>query len=1457
MSKTLKRVLAIALSVFMMFSYCTVAFAGNSNDEEPIAAEFEVVYDENGNRIGFKTIRIGDKTFYDVFGGKNTADNLSLANFYKGVLSGKYDGISALDIWSHVADDVFRIGGPKFGYNYEYGNYDTWFSADRTNTSDEDNIANGDIELQQYFSGTSDYTSGPLEYHSVRGTGLQFVNSLSAAQDMMLDQITEICGEENDAEIFQSEVLKYCTPGGDGHDLLNNTTERPVLANVVTTQYDKAGLERYFSSFGMVYYDFKLVPIANENLEYITAADDYESVEDAFKNGAPGVSYVTSDNGETTMSYLQNPTANDASVNASTSTTTSYSVSNSFTKSDSFTFGRSDTLEVSGKLPALDFKVVSNVSLSTAISTAYSDSTSVSDSVTTSSSVNVNLPAYTEVAIKQTTSTTEQSVEYNCPVYVTYKVIIFGMNGEYRQGSGDGAWNDVDYDQGGICVGFGTDSTMGGVDAVENLSMRLEENSMGFEKAFGNVSGVYEDQLDGNDPELLSYIDWSSSSAVNDLEKWAEYATYNIPMSSLGGKMVVKSQSVNSEIAGILPLYDLKRIRFEDTSSYNLAIGGTLDLNAVTTVGLNEFDHEYYGFLPRMGTWHICDAEGNDITYEDGKGITLEPTPSTQIIVANEIGNYYVRFDIDENYYTKASDRSEFITNDDLEIKAILKLVVTDTGNNHECRPGAWVTYIPSNCLVEGERYKYCLTCSKRMAVEVIPKADHVPVEITEAPTCQSAGSTTVTCAVCRAVLSSSTTEKLEHTPGSWVTQAATCTSDGSKTRSCMNCSTVLESEVIPATGHNAQWLTKEEATCTKYGREENTCMSCNAVLETRRIEKESHIPGKWEIILPSSCTQSGLMQQCCATCGGSVGELVTIAPHDHQPGSWVTTIKPDCEQDGEKVQNCTVCKGTIATETIPALGHTDGVWVTVLEGTCEIEGVEHLLCTRCGHIIDERLTGTTDHSFTVWNSQDGSTHSRSCEDCGTVECDECDYVKTVIDPTCTEGGQTSYECSLCGDSYTDTATAALGHNWGEWTESQNGFEERVCLTCGETENQAIKEDFDLSFLKVIRGTAVMKTYKGENYIAIVMDEGRTMTGIYKDTTNGGTVEITDIYGTLQNRDSDYMAYQSQNSTNPVATMTITYANGTTDTFPVVFELFETEREISPDVIKNIRPIRGNVSVANDEKGDYILVEMLEGQSSVGVYKSTADGSATAVLEDVDGTFTEQEKLYIFYGSQNTANPEGRITITEADGTQATYRVVFKMYEMDPYADTAKGLRPVRGAVTFDDDGTIRIKMTAGQTSVGLYKTMANGATYEIVDANGKITNNPSSYMFYMTNNTANVTAKIIFTLPDGTTREQKIIFDMGLVDDPDPIDVLTAVRGTVSYNGDCIEVKATEGSTGVGINKDCLVKYTITDVNGEMTENDSRYYFYKSQNADGAEANINFLQSDGTYKTYKIRFVF
>ena len=467
-------------------------------------------------------------------------------------------------------------------------------------------------------------------------------------------------------------------------------------------------------------------------------------------------------------------------------------------------------------------------------------------------------------------------------------------------------------------------------------------------------------------------------------------------------------------------------------------------------------------------------------------------------------------------------------------------------------------------------------------------------------------------------------------------------------------------------------------------------------------------------------------------------------------------------------------------------------------------------------------------------------------------------YNAVVTAPDCENKGYTTFTCE-CGDAYIDDYVDVAGHAFGDWV-ADGSLLVKTCAACGKTEQKIADDNGVQSLLKLIRCSASLKTIGGEEYIALTLTPGKTAAGIYiAMNNNAGTVEITDINGNVQCLADRYVAYQSQNMSNPTAVITFNFADGTSFTYPVVFELYDMEMKIDFDPAKVIKPIRGKVSLASDGRGDYILVEMVEGQSSVGIYKASLDGSIVTFI-DAEGMYTEQEKLHIFYGSQNDFNPEGRVSIT-TDGVTKTYRILYKLYETDPYVNIGKGLRPIRGAVYTQADGTIRIKMTSGQTSVGLYKTTANGTTFVLKDENGKLTNNPSSLMFYSSNNVANITSTIVFTMPDGTEKEHKIIFDLGLEDDPDPIVYLEAVRGTVTcYNDgteDIVEVKADAGSTGVGIRKDCFVDYELIDIDGKVTENDSRYYFYKSQNPDGATGHISVLQKDGSYKTYTLKIVF
>ena len=78
------------------------------------------------------------------------------------------------------------------------------------------------------------------------------------------------------------------------------------------------------------------------------------------------------------------------------------------------------------------------------------------------------------------------------------------------------------------------------------------------------------------------------------------------------------------------------------------------------------------------------------------------------------------------------------------------------------------------------------------------------------------------------------------------------------------------------------------------------------------------------------------------------------------------------------------------------------------------------------------------------------------------VELTKCTHSYTAVTtaPTCTEGGYTTYTCTLCGSSYVSDETAPLGHGWGSWqyisapTCTNGGVEQRTCTRCGQQETR-------------------------------------------------------------------------------------------------------------------------------------------------------------------------------------------------------------------------------------------------------------------------------------------------------------------------------------------------------------------------------------------------------------------
>ena len=159
----------------------------------------------------------------------------------------------------------------------------------------------------------------------------------------------------------------------------------------------------------------------------------------------------------------------------------------------------------------------------------------------------------------------------------------------------------------------------------------------------------------------------------------------------------------------------------------------------------------------------------------------------------------------------------------------------------------------------------------------------------------------------------------------------------------------------------------------------------------------------------------------------------VKVAVCDHEYDKVVTD--PTCTEKGYTTYTCKKCGDSYTGDYTEPLGHEFGEWETVKEATEDEAGLEKRSCVRC----DEEETREIPRK----------PHEHA-------------YTETVTAPTCTEQGYTTHTCEKCGNSYVDTYTDALGHEFGEWetvqeaTETETGLAKRNCKRCKEEETRVI-----------------------------------------------------------------------------------------------------------------------------------------------------------------------------------------------------------------------------------------------------------------------------------------------------------------------------------------------------------------------------------------------------------------
>ena len=193
-----------------------------------------------------------------------------------------------------------------------------------------------------------------------------------------------------------------------------------------------------------------------------------------------------------------------------------------------------------------------------------------------------------------------------------------------------------------------------------------------------------------------------------------------------------------------------------------------------------------------------------------------------------------------------------------------------------------------------------------------------------------------------------------------------------------------------------------------------------------------AHVPVTVPAEAPD-CEKTGLTEGSrCGLCGIELVKQSVVPATGHKHEAVVTA--PTCEDKAYTTYTCH-CGDTYTGDEVAALGHNMGSWKTTKAATCTADGSKTRSCQRtgCDHRETEKIPATGH-----------------------------DHKSVITAPTCTEDGYTTHTCA-CGDSYTDSQVAALGHNMGKWqtikaaTCTADGSKKRVCQRTGCDHSETTK----------------------------------------------------------------------------------------------------------------------------------------------------------------------------------------------------------------------------------------------------------------------------------------------------------------------------------------------------------------------------------------------------------------
>ena len=385
-----------------------------------------------------------------------------------------------------------------------------------------------------------------------------------------------------------------------------------------------------------------------------------------------------------------------------------------------------------------------------------------------------------------------------------------------------------------------------------------------------------------------------------------------------------------------------------------------------------------------------------------------------------------------------------------------------------------------ATCTEEGEKKFTCSICGDEKTEKVSATGHrHTEIRNKKEATCKETGYSGDTwCKDCgKKILSGQTIAKTEN--HSWdagkVTTKATCTEEGEKTFTCSICGDE-KTEKVSATGHqHTEIRNKKEATCKETGYSGDTwCKDCGKkILSGQTIAKtENHSWDAGKVTTKATCTEEGEKTFTCSICGDEKTEKVSATGHQH------TEIRnkkeATCKEEGYSGDTwCKDCgKKILSGQAIAKTeDHSWNQGEITKEPTCKEKGEKTFTCSICGNTKTEKVS-TTDHQHMEIRNQKNPTCKEAgysgdtyCADCGVKISSGKTIAKTknhnwdggviTTEPTCTERGEKTFTCTICGNTDTKKVNAT-GHSYGAYkvvkepTNKRKGLKSKTCSVCGK-----------------------------------------------------------------------------------------------------------------------------------------------------------------------------------------------------------------------------------------------------------------------------------------------------------------------------------------------------------------------------------------------------------------------